>query len=410
MGADNSISYYDYTLNAWITVDNAHPLPVKGTSSSNQTPTYQKGAYSIQTGSLGALNAVVFDTFDAVDFQSVSVQVSGTFVGTITFQVSNDGTNWFNKILSYSNNNGQGVSATTPTVAFGDLGARYFRAQMTAYTSGTANLVATYNALASTAPGQTAVTLGAGANAIGLVGINTKTQFNDTLTTLAAGATFTGVTRDMGAVQSLYSTRVRVFLAHTAGIVHGHLRFEQSVDGTTFYETGRTPVPSDGAEHSFEFSLMNRYWRVLFTNGSVIQTAFRARSYAIGNEGIGVEAERNLNIPLSTTALAISGVYTSPTIDFGNNHSWEVFRVSAFADQAGTFAVQESRDNSNWRSIRPYIAGMGASISGPTVTVGVSQNETVEYRIIQRYIRVVYTNNGTTASTVFNLDAAIVSM
>lgn len=91
------------------------------------------------SGTVGALSDTFGDTLNLDAIQSVAVQISGNLVGTITFQVSNDKTNWLTKTLYTP----AGASATAPTGAgiwIGDLGARYFRANVTAYTSGTANI------------------------------------------------------------------------------------------------------------------------------------------------------------------------------------------------------------------------------------------------------------------------------
>jgi hypothetical protein len=91
------------------------------------------------TGTIGALNDAFGETLSLDPIQSVAVQVSGTFVGTITFQVSNDKVNWITK--SMTNPTASAVTtAAAPGLWSGDLGARYFRAIFTAYTSGTATI------------------------------------------------------------------------------------------------------------------------------------------------------------------------------------------------------------------------------------------------------------------------------
>lgn len=71
---------------------------------------------------------------------TVSVQLTGTWAGTITFQCSNDGTNWVSMgMYNTSSNNAAAVTTTTGNGIFcGVVPARFFRARMTAYTSGTA--------------------------------------------------------------------------------------------------------------------------------------------------------------------------------------------------------------------------------------------------------------------------------
>lgn len=89
------------------------------------------------SGSLASLNASVGDAFDLSNYQSVSVQLSGTWVGTVSFEVSNDGTTFVAKNLVSSTNSS--VASTTGAGVFsGDIGAKYFRVRRSAFTSGTA--------------------------------------------------------------------------------------------------------------------------------------------------------------------------------------------------------------------------------------------------------------------------------
>lgn len=104
------------------------------------------GIINIETSTLGALNATTpVVTIDTAD--DIAIQVAGTFVGTVTFQGSLDGTNWSVLAMHQS---GQ-VSATTDvqntttiglwTKKVGPIG--YFRALMSLYTSGTATVIVT---------------------------------------------------------------------------------------------------------------------------------------------------------------------------------------------------------------------------------------------------------------------------
>ena len=92
------------------------------------------------TNNVGALNATYTIGCDAAD--TVGIQITGTFAGTLTFQASIDGGNWVTAgVLP--------VGTTTPTTwvtttTTGGVwtrsceGLKWFRVQMTAYTSGTA--------------------------------------------------------------------------------------------------------------------------------------------------------------------------------------------------------------------------------------------------------------------------------
>lgn len=94
------------------------------------------------TGSLGALNAVA--TLNLSGNAGFAADVRGTFVGTITFQGSVDGTNWVTLAMMPAGS-AANVASQTTTTAVGAFvgnaaGMLQARVQMTAYTSGTATV------------------------------------------------------------------------------------------------------------------------------------------------------------------------------------------------------------------------------------------------------------------------------
>ena len=80
---------------------------------------------------------------DGNGYDWVTVQSTGTFVATIIFEVSNDGTNWL-AISNLYDLTSKTAAASTITVTgkmyFIPLITRFIRARSTAYTSGTASL------------------------------------------------------------------------------------------------------------------------------------------------------------------------------------------------------------------------------------------------------------------------------
>jgi hypothetical protein len=94
------------------------------------------------SGTLGALDAVLNINIETAD--NVLIQATGTWAGTITPEISVNGTDWVATAIKSST---QTTSTTLITSFTGNgiselfaTGVPYFRLRMSAYTSGTANL------------------------------------------------------------------------------------------------------------------------------------------------------------------------------------------------------------------------------------------------------------------------------
>lgn len=119
--------------------------------------------------SSGACNAGACADF-VVAGPSVTLQVSGTFIGTLTFEATSDGVNYFTASLT---NLADMTQATTATAGgqwgFNNPGIIRLRARATAWTSGTANVAQTRGAASvrngTVTPGST-----------GLFGVGTLTN------------------------------------------------------------------------------------------------------------------------------------------------------------------------------------------------------------------------------------------
>lgn len=88
--------------------------------------------------SVGVLNGDLFSG-DVLMYGGVSVQLSGTWVGTVSFQGSNDGVTWASLVaLPVGAIAATAVSTTTANGQwYIPITSRYFRARVTVYTSGT---------------------------------------------------------------------------------------------------------------------------------------------------------------------------------------------------------------------------------------------------------------------------------
>ncbi len=113
-----------------VVASNQGTIPVKGSSTEQATL------------SAGSLNADLVPATDVSAYKWLSLQVFGTWTGIITFQGSNDNTNWNNVALqtidAYSTTAATIINASINSIFTGPIAFRYFRVRMTSYTSGTA--------------------------------------------------------------------------------------------------------------------------------------------------------------------------------------------------------------------------------------------------------------------------------
>lgn len=229
-------------------------------------------------------------------------------------------------------------------------------------------------------------------------------------TNLAANATFTGTAQNVAAAttsSTVYYTQLVIGVNHTAGLVPGQLYLDLGTETTStaptvWYQALAVPIPSNANWQQFSVPFSTRYYRLRFINGATAQTNFRISSYITYNGG-GLSGQMafpsNLQIPLSTTNLAISATFTSATLDFGDTMNvYQSINAIVFADQASAangLQIQVSRDGTTWR-----VAAQ--------VAVTASTYTTLNAPLFLRYARIVYTN-GVVAQTSFALDAQVES-
>jgi len=246
-------------------------------------------------------------------------------------------------------------------------------------------------------------TLGSGTMTANTQAANTYSLQSST--NLASSATFTGTAQNIASATTsltVYNTQLVIGVTHTAGLVPGQLYLDlgtetSSTAPTVWYQALAVPIPSNANWQQFAVPISTRYYRLRFVNGATAQTNFRLSSYLTYNGG-GLSGQMafpsNLQIPLSTTNLAISGVFTSATLDFGDTMSvYQSLNAVVFADQVSAsngLQIQVSRDGTNWR------VAAQATVTASTYT-------TLNASLFLRYARVVYTNGGV-AQTSFALD------
>jgi len=178
-----SLAFRNATTGDAILVDSSNPMPINRPDAA---------AVTFTPGS--ANNAILFSTA-TTGFGGCVVQFTGTWTETVTFQSSNDNTNW-NTVEAVALGGGTGLTSVTGNGMFWiSCHALYVRAQITAYTSGTVNgTVALRSHTIDPIAGN--VVLGGGSSTIGTANIGIAgTAVNNNFTTvkvISAAAAFTG--------------------------------------------------------------------------------------------------------------------------------------------------------------------------------------------------------------------------
>ncbi len=73
---------------------------------------------------------------DCYRFREVSVQLLGTWAGVVTFEISNDGTNWVGILLAPPSTGTGALTAAANGIWSGPINAGFFRARFSTATSG----------------------------------------------------------------------------------------------------------------------------------------------------------------------------------------------------------------------------------------------------------------------------------
>ncbi len=248
-----------------------------------------------------------------------------------------------------------------------------------------------------------------GSNGISVSGsvtpISTNTFSLLTSTNLGAGATYTGSSSNLAASSTsstIYNTSINVAVTHLAGLTPGTLFYEvgsetSSTAPTVWYPAFTIPIPSVNGWQCFTLPVSTRWYRVRFVNGATAQTVFRLATITQYNGAMSntLTFPDTITYPLSVTNLAGGATFTGPTLDFGDTMSvYKTITAQVFASHASAtdgFKIQVSRDATNWRD------AVSATVSANILT-------RIEWGLIYRYVRVVYTN-GATLQTAFELFA-----
>jgi hypothetical protein len=219
-------------------------------------------------------------------------------------------------------------------------------------------------------------------------------------TNLGAGATYTGSSLNLASSttgSTVFFTSINVAVTHLAGLTPGTLIYEvgtetSSTAPTTWYPAFTIPIPSVNGWQNFTLPVSTRWYRFRFVNGATAQTVFRLTTITQYNGGMSnaLTFPDTITYPLSVTNLTGGSTFTGPTLDFGDTMSiYKTITAQAFASHDSAtngLVIQVSRDATTWRD------AVSATVTANTLT-------RIDWGLIYRYVRVVYTNGATTQTT-----------
>lgn len=205
---------------------------------------------------------------------------------TITYEQSNDGTNWVTLpvINAAAATSTPATTSTAAGVYSYASSAAFVRARVSTYTSGTVSVVLNQKQQVAPASG---VSLAAGSSGIGTVAvsgtttvsgtINPGTGFTESTTALAAGATFTGAGRANSAAQYEF------FAATAYADQAGTLFIDQSLDTGATYQPIMSQAVTAGGAANIAVRMCGAVgtatlYRVRYVNGATLQTVLRLSS------------------------------------------------------------------------------------------------------------------------------------
>lgn len=232
---------------------------------------------ALVTASVTSATTVV--ALNMAGYNGGSFQISSVGSGnTVTFEQSNDNTNWVLLPVNTASNTNAGSATTATAVGIYNFAAAttYVRARVSTYGSGTVTITATPKRSRMLAEQVGNVVLATGSAQIGYV-VNTL-GYTDSSTVLAASATFTGTSRATTSLPYVSRFKARAF-ADQAGTLY----IEQSLDtGTTWQVVATGSVVANivvdlNVAVTGALGAANLY-RVRYVNGATVQTLFRLSS------------------------------------------------------------------------------------------------------------------------------------
>lgn len=354
-------------------VDTTHPLPT------TQMPTTSV----LGPTTVGALNADVVASTDVSNYEWISLHLvtDGTFAGTISFQVSNDNTNWANFQLYNAAGSAAGPQATTTpgstsnNLFHGPLPHRYVRVRLTAWTAG--NVTGT--CLLSSAP--------SGLQALGVdTELPTAAALTDTManpTTPLVGAIGAVYDTGLGQAQRVKNIGAADGLATNVGIPAQAPVFW---DGAAWRKVDNThPLPARGGDDvvttgSFTangdslvvavqagMTEWGAYMQGTYATGATVQFEASVDGGTVYAGSLMQRVDSSANVPVTSIAPGVNATrFMRGSIPVGATHIR--MRVSAWAAPTGTINV---RINQRFNPASALVGLMSNGIANPfNVQVG----------------------------------------
>ena len=244
----------------------------------------QPSSYADITGSITAVQATIGTPVaggtvegDVSRASNAMVFCTGTFSAvTCVFEgsiESSGNTNWFG--INAARSNANTVETTTGALSAQPVyawemsvnGLKRMRVRCTARTSGTQNWRFVLGSYATEPIPINPVT-----SMTSNIGTCSPLLYADTTTVLAASAVYTGTSRDAATTPTYQIFCARAYASHAGVLTH-----QDSTDNTTWRNVSSIALEA-GETKTLENRVLARYNRVLYTNGSTLQTAFRVTS------------------------------------------------------------------------------------------------------------------------------------
>ena len=354
-------------------------------------------------------------SLDVSKYTHVVFQLTGTWVGNVIVQYSNDNVNWYQGLISTVGN-----AATTPGLIVSSNGifitpveAKYFRLTASSYTSGTIS----HNTFFGDSPWHTLNTTTVSSFQNGNWNVNPGVPtFQSSTAALAANATWTSSTMDTIDGRSFSSFSIFSTTTMTVFV-------DESSDGTNWAVIDDYVVSAGSGQYS-SHKISARYARVRVVNGTsanaggIANLAIYVAQTAVGSEdetrivdslgnpinSVNSAGLYNLAVALGATNYAASTVNSSTTqLAAGATFTGTI--ENTFNQQS--YSILVNSDQTGILTINQYIDAAGLfKVSSLSYAISPTAEFCRSGVLNGNYVNMVFQNTGASTTTTFNLNTA----